>query len=816
MGGIAADVKGITDFQKLKVDEVVKLLKSDLNVGLKGTEVESRLKQYGYNEVPEKKINPAVRFVKKFWGLTAWMLEIIIILSWILQRYADLYIVTVLLFLNSILGFAEEQKASSAVEALKKRLQVNARVLREGTWKIVPARELAPGDVVRVRSGDFVPADIKIITGELGVDQSALTGESMQVEKKSDDVLYSGSVVKRGEANGIVILTGAKTYFGRTTRLVQIARPKLHMEEVISNVVKWLLVIVVTLLSVAFLFSMLKGMNLLEILPLILVLLLSAIPVALPAMFTISMAIGSMELVKKGVLVTRLSASEDAAIMNILCVDKTGTITMNKLSLTNVIPLNGFNEQEVIFYGYLASQEANQDPIDLAFIAAAKQKNLIDPLFVQKNFVPFDPKIRRTEASVQKNKQEFHVMKGAVNVIAQACGLNESATRELESRIDEFAMKGYRTLAVAKTADKNQPKLVGLVTLYDMPRPDSKQLIGELKELGISVKMLTGDALPIAKEIAKDVGLGKNVVKVSDLKKLTEEDPREAAEVAEKSEGFAEIYHEDKYIIVKSLQATKHVVGMTGDGVNDAPALRQAEVGIAVSNATDVAKGAASVVLTNEGLTGIVDLVKNGRVIYERITAWILSKIIRTLQIATFVVLSFLFTGSYVVSAFAIILYFFMTDFVKISLSTDNQRWSKKPNTWNITSLVKASVILSLLVIVESIGLLYIALNYFHLTADEQVLYTFTFEILFYSAMFLILNVRERGHFWDSRPSKTLLIAITLSIIAATVVVTIGIPGLESVPFTLTLFVISYSAAFSLIFNDLVKFILVEKTEVRW
>lgn len=816
MGGIAADVKGITDFQKLKVDEVVKLLKSDLNVGLKGTEVESRLKQYGYNEVPEKKINPAVRFVKKFWGLTAWMLEIIIILSWILQRYADLYIVTVLLFLNSILGFAEEQKASSAVEALKKRLQVNARVLREGTWKIVPARELAPGDVVRVRSGDFVPADIKIITGELGVDQSALTGESMQVEKKSDDVLYSGSVVKRGEANGIVILTGAKTYFGRTTRLVQIARPKLHMEEVISNVVKWLLVIVVTLLSVAFLFSMLKGMNLLEILPLILVLLLSAIPVALPAMFTISMAIGSMELVKKGVLVTRLSASEDAAIMNILCVDKTGTITMNKLSLANVIPLNGFNEQEVIFYGYLASQEANQDPIDLAFIAAAKQKNLIDPSFVQKNFVPFDPKIRRTEASVQKNKQEFHVMKGAVNVIAQACGLNESATRELESRIDEFAMKGYRTLAVAKTADKNQPKLVGLVTLYDMPRPDSKQLIGELKELGISVKMLTGDALPIAKEIAKDVGLGKNVVKVSDLKKLTEEDPREAAEVAEKSEGFAEIYPEDKYIIVKSLQATKHVVGMTGDGVNDAPALRQAEVGIAVSNATDVAKGAASVVLTNEGLTGIIDLVKNGRVIYERITAWILSKIIRTLQIATFVVLSFLFTGSYVVSAFAIILYFFMTDFVKISLSTDNQRWSKKPNTWNITSLVKASVILSLLVIVESIGLLYIALNYFHLTADEQVLYTFTFEILFYSAMFLILNVRERGHFWDSRPSKTLLIAITLSIIAATVVTTIGIPGLESVPFTLTLFVISYSAAFSLIFNDLVKFILVEKTEVRW
>jgi len=328
--------------------------------------------------------------------------------------------------------------------------------------------------------------------------------------------------------------------------------------------------------------------------------------------------------------------------------------------------------------------------------------------------------------------------------------------------------------------------------------------------------MLTGDALPIAREIAKHVGLGENIIKVSDLKESIKENPIKAAEVAEKSDGFAEIYPEDKYTIVKSLQATKHVVGMTGDGVNDAPALRQAEVGIAVSNATDVAKGAASIVLTNEGLTGIVDLVKNGRVIYDRITAWILSKIIRTLQIATFVVLSFLFTGSYVVSAFAIILYFFMTDFVKISLSTDNLRWSRKPPSWNITGLVKASVILSLLVIAESFGLLYIALNYFHLTPDDPALYTYTFEILFYSAMFLIFNVRERRHFWNSRPSKTLLIAIILSVIAATVVTTIGLPGLKPIPLTETLFVISYSATFSLIFNDLVKFILVERTEVRW
>jgi H+-transporting ATPase len=799
----------------MRSEEVVKTLKTDLNTGLKSAEVESRLKQYGYNEVVEKKVNPAVRFAKNFWGLTAWMLEIIIILSWFLRNYADLYIVTGLLFLNSILGFVEEQKASSAVEALKKKLQVNARALRDGAWTTVSSRELVPGDVVRVRPGDFVPADVKILHGELEVDQSALTGESMTVQKEPDAVLYSGSIVKRGEANGIIISTGIKTYFGRTTQLVQIARPKLHLEEVVSNVVKWLLIIVVALIVLAIVFSILRGVDLLKVLPLVLVLLLSAIPVALPAMFTVSMAIGSMELVKKGVLVTRLSASEDAATMDILCADKTGTITMNKLSITDVIPLNKFSEEEVIFYGALASQEANQDPIDLAFIA--KEKNLVDNSFVQKSFIPFDPKTRRTEALVQEGDHEFRVMKGAVDVTAQACGLDENAVRELETRISEFAMKGYRTLAVAKADNQGQLEIVGLVALYDVPRPDSKQLIDELRGLGISVKMLTGDALPIAKEIAKDVGLGQEITRASDLKEFIKEDPLKAAEVAGRSDGFAEIYPEDKYTVVKSLQASKHVVGMTGDGVNDAPALRQAEVGIAVTNATDVAKSVASVVLTTEGLTSIIGLVKNGRVIYERITAWILSKIIRTLQIATFVVLSFLPTGSYVVSAFAIILYFFMTDFVKISLSTDNMKWSRKPDTWNITGLVKASLILSLLVIAESFGLLYIGLDCFHLTADEQALYTFTFEILFYSAMFLIFNVRERGHFWNSRPSKLLLTAIILSMIAATLVTTIGIPGqMKPIPLNETLFAICYSAASSLILNDLVKFILVKKTEIRW
>jgi H+-transporting ATPase len=800
----------------MKSEEALNSLRSNLEVGLKSVEIEHRLIQYGYNEIPEKRTNPLIIFARKFWSLTAWMLEIIIIISWVLQRYSDLYIVTGLLVFNSIIGFLEEQRASDAVEALKERLQVNARVLRDGLWKIVMARELVPGDIVRNRSGDFVPADTKIVTGELEVDQSALTGESVGIEKKPDDILYSGSIVKRGESNGIVFATGTNTYFGRTAQLVQLAKPKLHMEEVVSNLIRWLLVIAAGLIALALVFSLLEAKNLLDLLPIILVLLLSAIPVALPAMFTISMAIGSVELCRKGVLVTTLSASEDAATMNVLCADKTGTMTMNRLSIAKVIPLNGFTEQQVIFYGALASQEANQDPIDLSFLTMVKQQSLSDPSLTQKDFIPFDPKTRRTEALVQKNSHEFKVMKGAVNVIARACGLDDNSTEQLESRMSEFAAKGYRTLAVAKTNGQKQPKLVGLVTLHDAPRPDSKQLIQALKELGISVKMLTGDALPIAKEIAADVGLGDNVIRAADLKELIKENAIDAAQAADKSDGFAEIYPEDKYTIVKSLQAAKHVVGMTGDGVNDAPALRQAEVGIAVSNATDIAKSAASVVLTNEGLTSIIDLVKNGRVIYERITAWILSKIVRTLQIATFVVLSYLLTGDYVVSAFAIILYFFMTDFVKIALSTDHLKWSTKPDVWNVTGLVKASTALSLLVIAESFALLYVGLNIFHLTVADQSLYTFTFEILFYSAMFLIFNVRERGHFWNTRPSRTLLVAIISSMIAAIIVTTIGLPGLTPISPAVTLFVVSCSAVFSLIVNDLVKFLLVKRAEIGW
>ncbi|MGC8787677.1 MAG: plasma-membrane proton-efflux P-type ATPase, partial [Anaerolineae bacterium] len=723
--------KSDTDLLGVEINEAIRLLQSDPSMGLAQAEVESRLKQYGYNEVPETKKNPLFGFVKKFWGLSAWMLELIILLSWILRKYSDLYIVTALLVVNAILSFAQEQRASGVLESLRAKLRVNSRVLRDGAWLLVPARELVPGDIIRLRSGDFVPADVRVIDGELSVDQSTLTGESMEIDKRSGDALYSGSIVRRGEATAIVVLTGVKTYYGRTTELVQIARPKLHIEEVISQVVRWLFVVVGVLLAIAFVFSLLRGMPLLDMLPLMLVLLLGAVPVALPVMFTFSLAIGSMQLAKKGILVTRLSALDDAASMDVLCVDKTGTITMNRLALVDVIPLNGFSGQEVIRYGAMASQEANHDPIDMAFIAAARQTQPADN-FVQKSFKPFDPSTRRTEALVEVDGRDLLVMKGAVNAIAQACGLDPEVMRDVERRADELAQKGYRTLAVATAEGQSPPRLVGLITLSDVVRPDAAKLIEELKQLGVSVKMLTGDALSIAKEIASIVGLGQDISRAADLTRLANLDVASAAEIAEHSDGFAEIYPEDKYTVVKLLQAKGHLVGMTGDGVNDAPALRQAEVGIAVSNATDVAKGAASVVLTDDSLASIVDLVKQGRVIYQRIATWIINKISRTILKSAFVVLAFLFTGKFVVSAFAMMLMMFMTDFVKISLSTDNVRGSEEPAVWNVTGLVKAAVILGSLTVVEAFGLLYLGFRFFGLGANDQALYTFAFETLFY------------------------------------------------------------------------------------
>jgi plasma-membrane proton-efflux P-type ATPase len=786
--------------------DALMMLHVDPETGLTRAEVDIRQKKHGFNEVAVQKGHPFLSFLAKFWGLSAWMLELIMVLSAVLGKYSDLAVVSGLLVVNAVLGFAQEQRAAGVVETLRRRLQVSARVRRESTWQVVPARELVPGDIVRARPGDIIPADVKLLTGALGVDQSALTGESKDAEKAPGDVLSSGSVVRRGEGNGVVILTGAKTYFGRTTELVQQARPRLHIEAVVAKVVRWLFVIVGALLGVVVVLSLIRGAPLVEMIPLMLVLLMSAVPVALPVMFTVSMAFGSKELAKRGVLVTRLSAAEDAATMDVLCVDKTGTITMNQLAVTGVIPLEQATESDVLFAGALASQAANQDPIDLAFLAAAKDRHILDgrPAVTPVSFAPFDAKSRCTEAVVEQNGQRLHVMKGAVRTIAQTCGLEPPAIKELEDRVGEAALKGYRTLAVARGPESGTPAIVGLVTLYDPLRPDAKQLIASLLSLGIAVKMLTGDALAVAKEIARGVGL-PNIRRMADLKAASSQAGNEAVDLLAGADGFAEVFPEDKYIVVQHLQAAGHVTGMTGDGVNDAPALRQAEVGIAVSTATDVAKGAASVVLTDAGLTNIVALVEQGRTIYQRILTWIINKISRTILKAAFVAIAFVVTGKFVVSAFAMLLLVFMTDFAKIALATDHVQPSKKPETWNIGGFITVSVVLGIAMVAEALFFLYIVWSRFGLAANDNELYTFSFQTMLYFGVFSIVSARERRWFWVTLPSKTLVVALLLDALVGTSLTFVGLPDLTPLPWWQTLAILGYAMVACLVVNDAIK-----------
>lgn len=782
----------------VSTEQLLKDMGSNIEKGLSTEEVKARLAKYGYNEVPEKRSSPAINFLKKFWGLTPWMLEVTMVLTFIFGLMLDLYILAALLLINAMLGFSQEQRANAAVEFLKQRLKISCRVMRDGAWQVLPAREIVPGDISRIRAGDFVSADMRLIDGTVEVDQSALTGESLSVNRKNGDLLYSGSIVRKGEALALVTSTGLKTYFGKTAQLVQIARHKLHMESVISGIVKWLLLIVGSFLALDLAVSLLEGLNLVNALLLALILLISAIPVALPAMFTISMAIGSMDLSKKGVLVTRLSASEDAASMDTLCVDKTGTLTMNKLSITQVVASGKFSDQDVILYGALASEQANQDPIDMAFINAADAGQLQGQKKIR--FIPFDPSTRRTEVVIIKDEKELRILKGQPSIILALCKLSPAEAESFKAKEVEFAKKGFRTIAIA-AGIKDDLKLVGVVALSDAPRPGTAKLIAELKSLGISIKMLTGDAVGIAREISSTINLGDRITKIADVKGARDE--LEAAKMIENSDGFAEIYPEDKYLIIKDLQAAKHITGMTGDGVNDSPSLRQAEVGIAVSNATDVAKGAASVVLTEEGLVNIVDLVKTGRVIHQRIITWILNKIVKTFQIVVFTVAAFLLTGFYVVSPFDVILLLLLVDFVTISISTDNVRWSPLPDTWKVGGLTREAVILGSFVVAESLGFLYMVLKYLPMTIDQ--LHTLMFDLLIFSGMLTIFVVRERGPFWRSVPSRLLMLAVLADMLISSAISIIGIPGLTPIPAIYVLIVAIFGFVFFLLLNDLLK-----------
>ncbi|WP_252896860.1 plasma-membrane proton-efflux P-type ATPase [Metallosphaera hakonensis] len=676
------------------------------------------------------------------------------------------------------------------MELLKSKLRVMAKVRRDGKWIMIHARDIVPGDLIAVRLGDIVPADARIVEGQVLVDQSALTGESQPVEKRYLDEIYSGSVIKRGEAKAIVVGTGERTYFGKTTQLVQEARAKSHIQDIIMNIVRYLVLVDVALVVVLSVFALLTGVNLGDTLPFSLVVLIASVPVALPATFTIAMALGAEELSRKGILVTRLNASEDAASMDVLNLDKTGTLTENRLRVGDPIPAPNHTEKEVLEYALLASDEATQDPIDIAVIECSKEKGVKSNLS-RLHFEPFDPSKKRTEAIISTSSGEIRVAKGAPQVIAQISSVDPGW---YESQIRNLSAKGYRVIAVA--AGKDKLEIIGLLPLYDRPRPDSPKFVQEIKELGVKPKMVTGDNSLIAIEIAKEVGIGDRVCSMKEVSEAKEE---VRAKLVEECEVFAEVFPEDKYTIVKSLQDLGHIVGMTGDGVNDAPALKQAEVGIAVFNSTDVAKASASMVLTHEGLIDIVEAIKTGRKIYQRMLTYTMNKIVKTLQIVFFLTFSFFVARFFVTTPFDVILLLFFNDFVTMSIATDNVRYSPKPERWNVNRIVRSSLTIAILILVESFFVLWLTL---HLDLTLNEIHTLIFDMLVFTGQFTVYLLRERGHLWNSMPSKPLLVSSIADIIAVTLISSAGIL-VSPVPIWSVLTVLAIAFIFNLIFDQI-------------
>lgn len=802
-----------SQWQNLDVDSTLARLNSTLDTGLSHAEVARRLSTYGRNTIEEKTTSPVVLFAKKFWSPSAWMLEAILILSVVLGKKADAWVTLGLLLLNAVISLSQELRAHSAVEALKQRLQVMTRTLRRGKWDMLVASELVPGDIVRLRMGDFVPADVKIVSGDVAVDQSSLTGESDIAAKSRGDIAFAGSLVKKGECTGVVVLTGPKTLYGKTVQLVQLARPKLHMEAVVGKVVRWLFTIVGGLVALITILAPIRGYSLLEVLPLSLVILMSAVPVALPVMFTVTTALAAQMLGKKGVLVSRLSAAEDAATMDVLCVDKTGTITQNRLTVALTCPEPGFTEDDVLLAAALASNEADQDMLDLAILRAEESRGPSLGKYKQDHFMPFSPELRRTEAQVTGPEGTFRVMKGAVHTLLELVHLSPERQKAVESLLGATSAKGYRVLGVARTRSVYDETiiLVGLLCLYDAPRPDSRSLIEQLRGLGVKVKMLTGDARPVASEIARQVGLG-NIITAAEARNSEQEKNQFNSAVLQNVDGLAEVFPEDKFSVIEALQREGHVVGMTGDGVNDAPALQAAEVGIAVSTATDAAKSAASVVLTTEGLAGIIDLVENGRAVYQRILTWIVNKVSRTILKSGFVVLIFLITGRFVISALAMVILVFMTDFVKVSLATDHVTPSSQPDNWRIGRQIVLGVVIGLLMLCEALAIFWAGMRIFGIPPASPLLTSLSFQVLLFLAIFSILSIRERRFFLKSRPGRALSIALLADAALGVVFGLKGFINMPSLALGTLVFTIGACMFAALVLNESAKLLLLKAT----
>jgi H+-transporting ATPase len=753
---------------KLSVELLIETLSSSAN-GLSSSEAASRLSQYGSNEIAEKKANPLLKFLSYFWGPIPWMIEIAAVLSAVIQRWVDFAVIFALLLVNAVVGFWQEHKASNAIELLKQRLAPKARVLRDGKWADIPSKNLVPGDVVRVRLGVIVPADIKLIEGDyLEVDESALTGESLPVEKHTSDVAYSGSIVRQGEMNGMVFATGMNTYFGRTAKLVEEAKTQSHFQKAVIKIGEYIIRLAIGLVILVIIVATLRHASFLETLQFALVLIVAAIPAALPAVLSVTMAVGAIELAKKEAIVSKLAAIEEIAGVDILCSDKTGTITQNAIKVAEVVPFKGFTEKDVLLCGFLASREEDQDVIDDAVIEKAKEERTALADYKVIEFKPFDPVSKKTEATIEGNGS-FKVAKGAPEAVL-ALLKDQSIRSEVDAQVNAFAYKGYRALGVART-EGGEWKYLGLLALYDPPREDSAETIKTAQaEMGVKIKMVTGDHEAIAKEIATMVGLGNDIRPASEFIDKPDE---EAEEVIEKADGFARVFPEHKFRIVELLQSRGHIVGMTGDGVNDAPALKKSDAGIAVAGATDAAKSAADIVLTRPGLSVIIDAIKESRRIFQRMNSYSIYRITETIRVLFFITFSILAFNFYPVNAIMIVLLALLNDLAIISIAYDRAEYAKKPVSWNMPTTLGESTFLGILGTIESFTLLFIALNYLHV--PMSILQSFIYLKLSLAGHLMIFIARTKGPLWSYRPSYILIGAVLGTQFLATLIAVYGI-----------------------------------------
>jgi H+-transporting ATPase len=789
------------DLKSVTMPELQKKLGSSPD-GLSQAEAQKRLTQYGPNEIAEKKTNPFLKFLTYFWGPIPWMIEGAVILSGIVRHWLDFFIILVLLCSNAVVGFWEEHQAGNAIAALKAKLAIKARVKRDGKWATPAAREVVPGDVIRLRLGDIVPADARLLAGDpVEVDQSALTGESLPATRKPGEAVFSGSIIRQGEIDAMVYATGANTYFGKTAQLVQEAHTVSHFQRAVLKIGDYLIILAVALVAVIISVALFRGDPVLTTLQFALVLLVAAIPVAMPTVLSVTMAVGARLLAKKEAIVTRLPAIEELAGVDVLCSDKTGTLTQNKLTLGDPFSLNGIPGDQVILWAALASRAEDKDTIDLAVIGGVKNDQVLKGYQVV-HFQPFDPVHKRTEATVKGGDgKQFFVAKGAPQVILQMSTNAGEVKPAVEKAVNEFAGRGFRSLGVARADQEGKWQFVGVLPLFDPPREQAKATIASARQMGVNVKMVTGDQMAIAQETARQLGMGTNIVDASALGDMKHHETAQSAEAIEKADGFAQVFPEHKFYIVDVLQKAGHIVGMTGDGVNDAPALKKADCGIAVSGATDAARAAASIVLLASGLSVIIDAIKESRRIFQRMNSYAIYRIAETLRVLFFMTLAILVFNFYPLTAVMIVMLALLNDGAILSIAYDNVHYKDKPEAWNMRLVLGISTVLGVIGVVAAFGLFYLGERVFHL--DRAHIQTLMYLKLSVAGHLTIFLTRTRGPFWSIRPARVLWIAVLGTQMVATLIAVYGL-FMTPLGWGWAAFVWGYALAWFLL-NDRVK-----------